>query len=576
MTTTNGTTNGTRSMRETWRRFVAAISNFATSEVRGQAALLFAGLLGLLVAISGLNVLNSYVGRDFMTAIEHRDRAAFAREAMIYVVVFGASTVAAVLYSFCEQRMGLLWRGWLTTRLVGFYLTDHTFYRLASDDVLTNPDQRIAEDVRTFVTMTLSLSLMFLNGTMTVIAFSGVLWSISRKLFVVGLVYAGVGSLLTVLLGRRLIDLNVRQSDREADFRAALIHVREHAEGVALLQREGELTTRLGERIDALVANTRRIIAVNRDLGFFTTGYNYMIQIIPALIVAPLFIRGHAEFGIITQSAMAFAALLGAFSLVVTQFQTISSYAAVLARLNALVEAFQPVPPAAGITVVEDDTRVAWEHLTLRTPRESEVVVQDLSMSIPYGTRVVIASDDAVVRGALMRATAGLWRDGDGRVVRPSLERVAFLPERPYVPPGTLREVVSPDGGQPPTSDGEIRAVLSGLGAEAILARTEGFDVEHDWHRILTPREQALLSVAHLALDRPRFAFVENLGRMLGAEHLAAVLRLFTERGITYVAMTSEDGVAPCDVVLALTGDGRWSVRAGCPDVPAAAGAATV
>jgi putative ATP-binding cassette transporter len=574
MTTPNGTTNGARSMRETWRRFIAAISNFAGSEVRGQAAVLFAGLLGLLVAISGLNVLNSYVGRDFMTAIEHRDRADFVREAVIYVIVFGASTAAAVLYSFCEQRMGLLWRGWLTKRLVGFYLAEHTFYRLASDDALSNPDQRIAEDVRTFVAMTLSLSLLLLNGTMTVLAFSGVLWSISRTLFVVGLVYAAVGSLLTVLLGRRLVDLNYRQSDREADFRAALIHVREHAEGVALLQREGELTTRLVERIDALVANSRRIIAVNRDLGFFTTGYNYMIQLIPALIVAPLFIRGHAEFGIITQSAMAFAHLLGAFSLVVTQFQAISSYAAVLARLNALVEAFRPVAAPAGLTVVEDDSRVAWEHLTLRTPRESEVVVQDLSMSIPYGTRVVIASDDPVVRGALMRATAGLWNDVDGRIVRPSLERIAFLPERPYVPPGTLREVVSADGGQPPASDDEIRAVLAGLGAEAIMARTEGLDVEHDWHRILTPREQALLSVAHLALDRPRFAFVDNLARTIGAEHLAPVLRLFTERGITYVAMTGEDAVAPCDVVLSLAGGGRWSVRSGCPE-PAAVGGQT-
>jgi len=185
------------------RRLVGAIAAFATSEVRGKAAALFATLLGLMLAISGLNVLNSYVGRDFMTAIEHRDRGAFLHQAFLYVAVFGASTAVAVFSRFCEERFGLLWRGWLTGRLVHFYLTNRTYLRVSHDDDLSNPDQRITEDVRTFVTMTLSLFLLFLNGTLTVLAFSGVLWSISHSLFLVGIAYAAVGSLLTVFLGRR-------------------------------------------------------------------------------------------------------------------------------------------------------------------------------------------------------------------------------------------------------------------------------------------------------------------------------------------------------------------------------------
>src|SRR6185436_13948234 len=219
-----------------------------------------------------------------------------------------------------------------------------TYVYLDRSGGLSNPDQRIAEDVKTFVTMTLSLLLMLANGTLTVLAFAGVLWSISRTLFLVGIVYAAAGSFLTIFLGRPLIRLNYRQSDREADFRTDLIHVRENADAVALSHRESQLELRLSVRLGALVSNFRRIIAVNRNLGFFTTGYNWMIQIIPALIVAPLFIAGQAEFGVITQSAMAFAHLLGAFSLVVTQFQVISSYAAVLARLSTLVEAMQGTP----------------------------------------------------------------------------------------------------------------------------------------------------------------------------------------------------------------------------------------
>lgn len=562
--TANGAAEA-RLSRETWRRFVAAIRNFATSEVGGKAAVLVATLLALLFAISGLNVLNSYVGRDFMTAIEHRDQAGFVREALRYLGVFGALTAAAVLFRFTEERIGLLWRSWLTGRVVRAYLADRAYLRLAGDSGLANPDQRIAEDVRTFVGMTLSLSLMVLNGTLTVLAFSGVLWSISRTLFLVGIAYAAVGSLLTILLGRRLVHLNYEQADREADFRATLIHVRENAEHVALLRREHEIEARLLGRIDALVGNLKRIIGVNRNLGFFTTAYNYLIQIIPALIVAPLFMRGEAEFGVITQSAMAFSHLLGAFSLVVTQFQAISSYASVLARLDALAEGvLVPGTAAPFITIVEEDERVAYERLTLRTAHEERVLIQELTLSLPRGTRLAIRSTNPAVRAALMRATAGVWDDGEGRIVRPALEHVAFLPEHPYVPPGTLRTVLSGAGTVPAAADAEIRAVFRRLGAEEIIAHAGGIDVERDWDRILSSREQALLSVARLVLSRPRFAFVDNLGQTLGDEELPAVLRMLTEHGITYVVMDGEDGAALADVVLALADDGNWSV--GPPD----------
>jgi putative ATP-binding cassette transporter len=560
MTTASGMADDARLTRETWRRFVEAVSNFATCEVRGRAAVLFATLLVLLFGINGLNVLNSYVGRDFMTAIEHRDHERFVREAFLYAGVFGLATVAAVLYRFTEERFGLVWREWLSRRLVGVYLTGRTYRRLSVTGTLANPDQRIAEDVRTFVGMTLSLFLMVLNGVVTVVAFSGVLWSISQTLFLVGIGYAAAGSLLTVLLGRRLVRLNYQQADREADFRADLIQVRENADPVALTHREHHLEARLLDRIDALVANLKRIIAVNRNLGFFTTGYNYMIQLIPALIVAPLFIRDEVEFGVITQSAMAFSHLLGAFSLVVTQFQAISSYAAVLARLNAMGEAVQMATPAGPrIETVEDDGRVAYERLTLRVPRDGRILIRDLSAVVPDGTRLLVRSAEAGAGTALMRATAGLWDDGDGRVVRPPLERVVFLPERPYVPPGSLRDVLGRDGGTPGATDEEILGVLRALGVEEIVARAGGLEREHDWDDFISLREQQLLSIARVLLAKPRFAFLEGLGRTIDAGQLARVLAALSERRITYVTIGGgEDALACHDAVLDLAGDGSW------------------
>ena len=567
----SGTTNPGEAQftLDTWRRFVGAVRNFASCEVRGRAGLLAGALLTLLLAINGLNVVNSYVGRDFMTAIENRDHTAFVRQAIWYVVVFGASTVAAVFVRFCEERLGLLWRDWLTRRLVRSYLDGRAFHRLSLPGGLANPDQRIAEDVRTFVTMTLSLSLMFLNGTVTVIAFSGVLWSISRTLFVVGLVYAAAGSVMTVVLGRRLVPLNYRQADREADFRSELIHVRENAESIALLHREHFLEGRLMTRIDALVANMRHIIGVNRNLGFFTTGYNYMIQIIPALIVAPLFMAGEVQFGTITQSAMAFSQLLGAFSLVVTQFGAISSYAAVLARLDALARAVEPTPEtAATLRVREANDRVAYEHVTLKAQRDDRVLLADLTTTIESGTRVLVRSADAAAREAIVNATAGMSVSGSGVITRPPLGAIAFLPERPFVPPGTLREMLLGNGDGTvagDATDADVHRVLTTLGIDDVVARGGGLDTEESWSDVLTLREQQLLSIARVVLTRPRFVFLDHPGRTLDAERIDRALSALCACKTTCVTVASAEDegehLGHYDALLEIGEAGRWSWR---------------
>ncbi len=333
-------------LKTTGMRFVRAVRTFAQSEVGWKAKLIFAALALLLCATNALNVVNSFVGRNFMTAIADRDMSGFVRQALLYVGVFAALTAVAVIARFGEERLGLLWRENLTRRIVRRYLADGTYRRLAVSGEVANPDQRISEDVRAFTVTTLSFVLMALNSVLTVIAFSDVLWTISPLLFGVAVLYAAGGSLLTIVLGRPLIKLNYDQLDKEASFRSGLIHVRDNAETIGLAQEEDAQSADLLARLDVLVANFREITSINRNVGFFTTGYNWMIQIIPAFIIAPAFINGKIEFGVITQSAMAFSTLVAAFSLIVTQFQSLSSFAAVVARLSALVEAVgQPGDP---------------------------------------------------------------------------------------------------------------------------------------------------------------------------------------------------------------------------------------
>jgi ABC-type uncharacterized transport system, permease and ATPase components len=246
-----------------------------------------------------------------------------------------------VMFRFTEERVGLLWREFLTHRVVRLYIDRGIYLHMNEEGAITNPDQRISEDIRQLTTTTLSFVLMVLNGTMTVLSFSGVLWTISPKLFMVAVIYAVAGSMLTIWLGRPLIKLNYRQSDCEANFRSDLIWTREHADQIERERGQSSIRDRLVARVDDLVGNLRRVIVINRNLNFFTSGYNYMIQLIPALIVAPLFIRGEIEFGVIGQASMAFATLVGAFSLIITQFQAISAYASVLLRLVEFMESVE-------------------------------------------------------------------------------------------------------------------------------------------------------------------------------------------------------------------------------------------
>ena len=550
--------------RSAARRWLAALGSFASSEVGGRAKWMAAALLGLLLAINGLNVVNSYVGRDFMTAIEARSISAFIAKGLLYIGVFAASTLAAVLYAFAEQRLGLLWREWLTRFLMRRYLQGDTYFWLREHPELSNPDQRIADDVRTFTASTLSLGLIVLNTTFTILAFSGVLWMISPQLFIAAVLYAAGGSAVTILFGRPLIGLNYDQSDREASLRSELVQLRENAESVATVRGENHVAGRLAQRVTDLVANTRRIIAVNRNLGFFTTGYSYLIQIIPVLIVAPLFIRGKAEFGVITQSSMAFAHVVGAFSLIITQFQQISSYAVVLARLEGLVETVDQVESKSAGGIAYDDTGagVAWERVTLRSPDMKTPLIDTLSVSVSPGTRVLVTGEREACPNALFRATAGLWGDGEGRIVRPPPDAILFVPERPYLPMGTLREALAANGNGAPLGDARIHEVLRELGSEALIRRAGGLDVERDWNDAFALGELQTLSFARVLLAAPRFAVLDRPTTLLGAEVGLRALDLLAAKSITVITFGADGALAARhDARLELTATGAWTWR---------------
>jgi vitamin B12/bleomycin/antimicrobial peptide transport system ATP-binding/permease protein len=595
MATGRRTTIRTRWKRgngRTWDRFIRMLRRFSASEAGGKARWLFTCLLVLLVAINGLNVVNSYVGRDFMTALERRQTPIFVRQAFLYLGVFALSTLTIVTLRFTEETLALTWREWLGRWAVRHYLRPPVYHRLSdrliANGEVANPDQRISDDVRAFTTTTLSLLILFLNGTFTIVAFAGVMWSISPLLFLVTVAYAAAGSLIAIAWGRPLVALNATQLDKEADFRGELIHVRENAEPLAIARREDRLRVRLLHRIDDLVANYRRIIKVNRTLGLFTTGYNYLIQIIPVLVVAPLLIKGKVEFGVVTQSAMAFAQLVGAFSLIITQFQSISSYAAVVTRLGVLDEGIEqaqsrpvlptevcqhhyqtgtcplcsarPLPASAiEMSPCGDPTSVAFERLTLLSPADGRTLVKELTGCVTPGMRLLILGPNDEAKSALFRASAGTWELGSGRILRPGGDRILFVAERPYLPPGTMREVLTGVEQEPVLAPERIAAVLRALDLEPVVARAGGLDAERRWDNLLSLGEQKMVAVARVLLSAPSFAFLERPGTGLGSDQLDRVLQLLAESSISPITIgMPEDALRYYTSVLELKTDGGW------------------
>jgi putative ATP-binding cassette transporter len=324
-----------------WSRFILIARPYFASEARSKAIGGLALLAGLLLAVNGMNFINSYIMRYFMTALEQQ-RSHFLYYGLALAAVFGLASIGEAFQYYTEQHMGLTWRQWLTRHLLDRFLAAREHYRLSDGQKIDNPDERISEDAKTFTTSTLSFTVLILNASLALSLFLGVLWSITPGLVLTAVLYSAAGSLGTILLGRRLVPLNNDQLRKEADFRFALVKVRRDGDSNNHNNEEAPTKDQLLNRFKKLVENFRQIISVTRNVGIFTREFNYLIQIIPALVVAPLYIHKGVDFGAIPQAAMAFGQVVGAFSIIVGKFQDASTLAAVVNRLGSMWEATEP------------------------------------------------------------------------------------------------------------------------------------------------------------------------------------------------------------------------------------------
>ncbi|MBF2002927.1 MAG: ABC transporter ATP-binding protein/permease [Synechococcales cyanobacterium M58_A2018_015] len=526
----------------------------------------FLGLLLLLsLSVSGMNVIISYVGNFFTTALANRDAPTYWRFFFVYAGVFAVATPIVVFYTYVQELLGLRWRNWMTQKFLGQYFHKRAYYEINAEEDIDNPDQRISQDIRSFTSTSLTFLLLILSSVIDVVAFSGILWSISSFLAVFLIGYAIFGTVVVTLLGRRLIVLNFNQLKKEADFRYGLVHVRDNAESIAFYRGEEQEQGQLQRRFIEVLRNYRFLIGWQRNLAFFRVPYRYATFILPSVIVAPLYFNNQLEFGDLTQAGFAFNQIFEAFALIVLQINQLSEFAAGINRLETFMEALDAPdqPPPSGTTTIDTVTgsHIALEHVTLLTPKGERVLTRDLSVALNPGEGVVVIGHSGVGKSSLLRAIAGLWNKGTGRIVRPDLSDMMFLPQRPYMVLGTLREQLTYPDVNSTISTEELYDVLKQVNLADLPERVGGFESELNWADVLSLGEQQRLAFARLLLAHPPYAILDEATSALDLDNEKRLYQHLRESGTTFISVGHRTSLLKYhDYVLQIRGDQTWQV----------------
>ena len=530
-------------LRDAWR----LIKPYWTSGERFTAWLLLGAVVALTLAMVYMNVQFNDWYNSFYNALQEKDKASFWKLMGRFAILASIYIVMAVYAFYLNQMLQIRWRRWMTDVYLNEWLSDRAYYRLQlANNNTDNPDQRIADDMKFFVDQSLELALGFLNAVVTLGSFVGILWGLSGPVEIplngsqivipgymvwAALFYAIAGTWLTHKIGKKLIGLNFDQQRFEADFRFSLVRFRENTEGVALYSGEPDELRGFRARFGSVMDNWWRIMKRQKILNFFTIGYNQAAIIFPFLVAGNRYFAGTIQLGGLMQISNAFGHVQGSLSWFIGAYNTFASWKATSDRLIGFHYAVENARAQA-------NDKSGVERMQGTQP---ELAIENVSLQLPNGAPLLAASnatikpgDSWLIRGpsgsgksTLFRAVAGIWPFGSGRVRLPKFGRVLFLPQKPYLPIGTLREVASYPARDSGFSDQEVRDALAAVGLAQLAGR---LDEQQNWSMQLSPGEQQRIAFSRALLQQPAWLFLDEATSSLDEHAEQQLYRMLKEQ----------------------------------------------
>ncbi len=520
-----------------WTRVRQLVTPYWRSEEKTRAWVLLIAVIALSLFNVGISVWFNSWYRDFYNALQNKDLGAFTHLMLYFCLIAAVGILAAVYRLYLTQMLTIGWRRWLTEVHFARWLGHKNYYQLEQGGYTDNPDQRLSEDLNSFTSDTLSLGLGLISTLVSLVSFSIILWSVSGSLelwgitlpgymFWCALVYAGIGSGLTHLIGRRLIGLSNQQQRFEADLRFAMIRVRENAESIALYNGEPNEQQRLSARFAKVWSNFWQIMQVQKRLKFFTTGYAQIAIIFPFVVAAPRYFSGQIQLGELMQINSAFGNVQETFSWFIDAYVTLAGWRATCDRLLSFRQAMsdnEARPAAIAVQAQGTDLQVQDLGLDLADGRH---LLDAASLQVGAGERVMLSGRSGSGKSTLLRAMGGLWPRGHGTIRLPS-ERALFLPQKPYLPIGSLREALSyPQAGDtyPPE---RYAQVLQTCRLGHLVAR---LDESNHWQRLLSPGEQQRLAFARALLYAPLWIYLDEATSAMDEEDEATLYQALIDQ----------------------------------------------
>ncbi len=553
--------------RHLWQRFWAIASPYWRHEEKRKAWGMLALLVLLLLGQTHFAVLFNEQTGEFTSALAAREEERFW-DAIRYCL--GLLFIAVPIYAFyyfVRDKLGIHWRRWLTGRFLDSYFTQRHYYELNANAGIDNPDQRISEDINTFTQRSLYFLLILIGAILQLAAFSNVLWSISRELVYFLVFYAFFGTFVTLaVFGKVLLGLNFMQLRREADFRFGMVRIRENAESIAFYRGEAQESQQVRRRFAAAFDNYNRLIRSQLFLNLFQYAYGLLTIVLPSAIIASRVLSGELEVGRAVQAAGAFAAVLSAISVIVENFEGLSRFAAGIDRLNTFSRVLAATPECRSrspslIESVQGD-RLALEQVTLMTPGGERTLVKNITVAIEAGEGLMIVGESGSGKSSLLRAIAGLWYCGHGRIVRPAAEDILFLPQAPYMILGTLRSQLLYPHRERKVPDEDLLRLLERVNLPDLAERFGGLDVERDWEKLLSIGEQQRLAFARVLLTRPRYAMLDEATSALDVANQESLYKQLAATETTLVSVSHRPAILKYHrQVLELCGDGEWQLH---------------